>query len=327
MTSEIRLTILGLGPVGASLGLALGQADLPTPLRRVGHDPDPLRARAARQAGAIDQVALTLGGAVDGADFVVLALPPEETRKTLETIGPLLRPDAVVFDTLPAHAAAAHWAAHALPPGRHYLGLVPVCNPRHLHAADEPRADYFHNAVMGIIATPDTPAEALRLAADLCTLLGATPLFLDPTEADGLLAAVEVLPQLLAAALLHTAAAEPGWREARKFAGAAFARGTQTEHAPADLAALALAHRTTLPHLLDRLQRQMAALSAWLAAEDAAALTAWLEQAAATRTTWWEDRQRNRWETPPRAEMPTVGENLGRLLGLRRPKRPPHQEP
>lgn len=328
--TKIRVALVGLDTLGASLGLALAQAQTPLTLERVGHDPNPLQAQEARRLGAVDRVALTLAGAVEGADIVVLSLPLAETRKTLAVIGDLLRPDAVVLDTCPARAQAAAWAREHLPPDRHYVGLVPVLNPAYL--LDEtapPAADAFCQTVMGVVGTPDTPAAVLRLAADFCTLVGSRPVFLDAAEADAVLAAVEVFPQLLAAAWMQTATRQAGWLERRKFASRAFARITAWEREAADLAPLALAHREALGGWLRFLGEQLQALGVWLAQGDEEALCTWLEDAAQGRATWWRDRQRNTWErsadsTPP---PPGLGETLGRLIGLRRHPRSEEDAP
>ncbi|HID84803.1 MAG TPA: prephenate dehydrogenase [Anaerolineales bacterium] len=322
---EIRLSIIGLGPIGASFGLALASRRETLPLLRIGHDPEPLQAQAAKKAGAVDKITLTLSGAVNQADIVLLSLPLHEIRKTLEHIAPDLKPDAVVLDTSPAKARVAAWAKDLLPAHVHYVGLLPVINPMYLLAssAEEPRADLFHHTVMGIVAPVETPGPALKLAADLTALVGATPLFLDIAEADGLLAAVEVLPQLLAAALVHTTTGEPGWRESRKLAGRAYAAATEAaDHPTTELSETLLAHRHTLPHLLTRLTAQMDALAQWLNAGDAETIRAWWDQAARARRRWLGNRQRNAWETAPPTEAPSIGDTFRALLGLRRPEKP-----
>lgn len=321
---EIRLSIIGLGPIGASLGLALAsRREALSPLRIIGHDPKPQQAMAAKKAGAVDKVALTLSGAVHQADIVLLSLPLPELHKTLQHVAPDLKPDAVVLDTAPAKAQVAAWAQALLPAQVHYVGLLPVLSPQHLWTtpSQEPQADRFQNTVMGIVASAETAGPAVKLAADLAALVGATPLFLDIAEADSLLAAVEVLPSLLAAALVHTTTDEPGWRESRKLAGRAYAAATEAADRPADeVADLLLAHRQTLPRLLKRLIAQLDDLSQSLDASDTEALRAWWEQAANARHRWLDERQRNAWEAPPPTQVPSLGDTFWRMLGLRRPK-------
>ena len=69
----VQVTILGLGQIGASIGLALGEhKDL---VRRIGNDTEPKIARRAEKMGAIDHVIFNLPSAVRHADLVILALP------------------------------------------------------------------------------------------------------------------------------------------------------------------------------------------------------------------------------------------------------------
>ena len=67
----VKITIIGLGQVGASIGLALkGQTHQ---VQRVGHDPDPLLAREAVKLGALDKASINLPSSVDNADIIILA--------------------------------------------------------------------------------------------------------------------------------------------------------------------------------------------------------------------------------------------------------------
>ena len=123
----VRITIIGLGQIGASLGLAL--AAHKEQVSTLGHDKSPTTARQAQKRGAVQAVAYTLPGAVQKADVVVLAIPLNEMRAALEVIAPVLKEDAVVLDTSPVKTAVAGWVKELLPPGRHYVGLAPALNP------------------------------------------------------------------------------------------------------------------------------------------------------------------------------------------------------
>ena len=59
----IKITIIGTGQIGASIGLALGaQKDL---FLRVGHDKDIKIANRAKDMGAVDKVEINLFRAID----------------------------------------------------------------------------------------------------------------------------------------------------------------------------------------------------------------------------------------------------------------------
>ena len=68
-----RVTIIGLGLIGTSLGLALRQTKT---LRAeiVGHDAEPAHAARAQRRGAVAKTSYNLLDAVDGARLVILAV-------------------------------------------------------------------------------------------------------------------------------------------------------------------------------------------------------------------------------------------------------------
>src|SRR5512138_3105157 len=103
----IQITILGLGQVGASLGLAL--AEKKETILRVGNDREPEIARRAQKMGAVDQVQHNLPNAVSKADVVVLAMPVDEIRETLEVIARDLKDGCVVVDTSPVKVGVSDW--------------------------------------------------------------------------------------------------------------------------------------------------------------------------------------------------------------------------
>ncbi|MBI2322593.1 MAG: prephenate dehydrogenase/arogenate dehydrogenase family protein, partial [Chloroflexi bacterium] len=108
-----RITIVGLGLIGGSLGLALRRGQVEHEL--VGYDADAQAARAAQRRGAVDRAVGDLGAAIDGARLVVLATPVLAVRELLAALGPLLAPGCVVTDTASTKTAVLRWAAELLP--------------------------------------------------------------------------------------------------------------------------------------------------------------------------------------------------------------------
>ena len=73
----IQISIIGLGKIGASIGLALsphtGQ------LSRTGNDIQPKVMQAAQKQGAVDRIEYNLPACVEKADIILLALPIDQT--------------------------------------------------------------------------------------------------------------------------------------------------------------------------------------------------------------------------------------------------------
>ena len=200
----VQITILGLGQIGTSIGLALaGHKDL---VRRIGNDIDANIARRAEKMGAVDHVIFNLPSAVRQADLVVLALPVDQIHEVLVVISQDLKEGAVVIDTSLAKGTVANWAAALLPPERHFVAWTPTINQTYLHeniyGIEAAHADLFRDCLIFITCPRDTSAPAIKLATDLTSLVGAKPFYADQAEVDGLVAANTLLPQLAAAALL-----------------------------------------------------------------------------------------------------------------------------
>jgi prephenate dehydrogenase len=317
----VKITLLGLGQIGTSIGLALAAHKDQVSL--TGHDKSPQQTRQAQKLGAVDKISFNLPASVEGADLVVLAMPLDQVRETLGFIAPDLRPEAVVMDTSPAKSAVAGWAAELLPAGRYYIGLLPALNPACL---DDPasgqaaaRADLFQKGLVAICPRRGTPEAAVKLAADFVSLLGAQPFFADPAEVDGILAAATLLPQLVAAALAETVTGQPGWPDIRKLAGRPYSTGTRPldQEQPAALAKAAHLGRNNLLRLLDEYIAGLQSLRADVAAGETSSLAERLERLRRGRAKWQLERAQGDWLSVEfgRPELPTAGDFLKQQVG------------
>ena len=321
----VQITIVGLGQIGCSVGLALAEhTDL---VRRIGHDKDLTIAKHAEKLGALDKMIFNLPSAVSQADIVLLSLPMDQIRDTLTMIAPDLKEGAVVMDTGPVKEVVAGWARECLPEGRYYLGLTPVLNPAYLHELEygvvAAHPDLFKGGMLAIVSPPGTPSEAIKLGADLTRLLGADPFFVDPVEMDGLMAATHILPQITAAALLNATVDQPGWREGRKVAGRAYAEATSPIIHPSEsesLSASALLNGENVLRAIDGVVAALQAIRSDIAEGRAEELSTRLARARRGRENWWSQRQSANWEgeeVQPE-ELPKVTEWLGRMMGFKR---------
>lgn len=324
----VQITIVGLGQIGTSIGLAL--ADHTDIVYRVGHDREISIAKYAQKMGALDKTKINLPSAVEDADLVLLSLPMDQIHETLSIIAPELKPGAVVMDTGPLKEVVVGWALEILPEERYYVGLTPVLNPEFLHAVesgvDAAHADLFKGGLVGIVSPPGVPSEAIKLAADLTRLLGAEMMFTDPVEIDGLMAATNTLPQLMAAALLNATVDQPGWWEGRKVAGRSYAEVTDAINhffSAESLSATAQLNRENIVRVIDGVVASLQILRNDIANDEAEALTKRLERARRGRDEWWRQRLTSEWvgEGTQDYEAPKVSDYFGQLLGVRRRKK------
>lgn len=319
----IQISILGLGQIGASIGLAL--AEKKDAILRVGNDREPEIAKRAHKLGAVDQVHHNLPNAVRKADVVLLAMPVDEIRETLEVIAEDLKEGCVVIDTSPVKVGVSDWALKLLPKDRYFVAMTPTLNPAYLTepkaGLDAAHADLFQNSLMVITSPTGANADALKLASDLATLLGSTPYFADAYETDGLLAAVRLLPELLAAALVDATTQQPGWYEARKLAGPAYAQVTRPLVESSEskfFGQSALLNKDNTLRMLDYLIASLRATRQSIADGDEEGLKNSIDKAVSARLLWETQRRKSDWENLPTNPLPTSGEIMGRLFGLGR---------
>jgi prephenate dehydrogenase len=322
MNMTVQITLVGLGQIGASVGMALGRHD--TILRRVGHDKSSETAKKAQRKGAVDEVKHNLPAAVRGAKIVLLSLPINEIRETLDLIAQDLPEGAVVMDTAPVKGAVAAWAKESLPQGRYYVGLVPAINPAYLHRIDlgveAAVDDLFQDGVVMLDALPGTPEEAVKLAADFVHLLGATPLFAGMNETDGLMTGTHLVPQLMAAALLNAVVDQPGWSDARKLAGRPFAALTSALAYQDEIHSLgeaAVLNRENVARVLDLLIGSLQGLRNNIAEGNQDDVNERLELALEGRRRWLSERLQADWLEGERPDVSTIPTFWERFLGSR----------
>lgn len=322
---SVQITIIGLGQLGASVGMAVGRHK--TLLHRVGHDKNFDTAREAQKKGAVDDVKFNLPASVREAKIVLLSLPLSEIRPTLEVIAPDLLEGTVVMDTAPVKGPVAAWAQELLPEGRYYVGLVPAVNPLYLHrielGLEAAVEDLFEDGLMMVDTLPGSPEEAVRLATDFIHLLGAKPIFADRIETDGLMTKTHIVPQLAAAALLNAMVDQPGWDDARKLAGRPFAALTSALAYQDEFEALgeaALLNGENVVRVLDILIGSLQGMRNDISNGNRDQFFERLELATDGRRRWLAERLQADWlqgEKPDMSQLPTFWD---RMVGTR--KRP-----
>ena len=316
---SVQITIIGLGQVGTSIGLALAEQKS---IKRVGHDKNYETARAAHKAGAVDETKINLPASVIDANIVLLCLPFSEIRETLKFIADDLQDGTVILDTAPAKVKVVEWINEFIPQGRYYVGLSPAAGANYLHGIDlgveAARADLFNNGLFLVNAPSGTPGEAVKLATDLIELLGAQALFTDPMEADGLLASTHLLPQLAAAALLDATVDQPGWVEARKVAARPYATVTAAiaYHDEAQsLGDAALGTRESVLRVLDAYMSSLQKLRDEIDHGDDRSVAEFLEDAVKARDRWLHERSRADWQNPgTQTDSSSFGERMNQMI-------------
>ena len=262
----LRTTLVGLGTVGSSIGLALKHAG--AKLEIVGHDKDHQAARGAHKAGCVDRTEWNLISACDGSDLIVISTPLAEVKSTLAAIAQDLKPGCVVTDTVSLKVPVLSWASDLLPSTVHFVGGHPILSGTFAGSL-APAADLFSGAVYCLTPGAAAPPQAVQRVSDLAEAMGASPYYLDAAEHDGLMAAVEQLPLLIAVGLQAVAGDSPSYREMTQLSGADFESVTQLLRGDAaELTELCALNRSSIVRWLDVLLPKLTTLRDAIAGAD-----------------------------------------------------------
>lgn len=259
------VTIVGVGLIGGSIGLALRARGLAGKV--VGYGSRPATLAAAHKLGAIDEIATDPAAAVADAELVVVCAPVDHIVEQVRQLAPLCPPGTLLTDAgstkarivCELDAAAASWD-----PAVHFVGSHPLAGnekrgPQHAHV------DLFAGRVVVLTPTDSTRAEDCRKLHEFWTGLGAAVVEMAPEEHDRALAVTSHLPHVVAAAL---AGATPedyvkltagGWQDSTRIAAGD----------PALWRQIMLANRENLLAAIERFTPQLAALSEALEMADA----------------------------------------------------------
>lgn len=324
--ADVSLAILGMNRVGVSVGLALhryNQQGRDHQFAITGYDRSSASLKTAQKMNAINASANRIEEAISDKDIVVITMPYNEIKDVYEIMAPRLRAGAVVLDMTLVKQQSLNWAGEYLKEGTHLVCAEPIPNPRYLFdGVDEiERAseDYFDKGSILLMPSATCIKEAVTLATDFATLLGAAPTFFDPAEYDALMAATKALPTLLGVIYYHTISQRPGWDDTQRLTGGDF--GMLTRHLfdthPDDLTSLWLDSRADLLRNLDSLLANLSQMRDALDQQDRDAVEAVLEHASRDYETWINRRYNNRWKVDEQiqSETPSFGGMMGNLMG------------
>ncbi len=215
----MNVSIIGLGLIGGSLGLALRAT--PLDLHVGGWDRDAATIAAALERGVIERGFDTVAAAVANAELVVVATPVLAVRAIFEQIAPYLQPGTIVSDVASTKVDVLEWAEQLLPPSVAYVGGHPMAGSEQ-HGIGQARAGLLRGAIYCLTPLAGAPVEALATLEQLTQAIGARPLRIEAATHDAYVAAVSHLPFLLSAALVEHVANAERWTAMQQIAATGF---------------------------------------------------------------------------------------------------------
>ena len=219
MEDKARITIVGLGLIGTSLGLALQKVK--TNFEIVGHDRELGIAKDAAKLGAVDRTEWNLINSIENADLIFLAIPVAAIRDTFEAIAGDLKPGALISDTASTKKPVMDWAEELLPDNVSFVGGNPIV--KHIgRGQEDASAELFRDSAYCIVPSTQADQDSVSVLVKLISSFGSEPYFVDAAEHDGLMAGISHLPFILSAAMLRAVTQTPAESDLKRVVGQEF---------------------------------------------------------------------------------------------------------
>jgi prephenate dehydrogenase len=215
--------IIGLGLIGASIGMALRKSD-PALLIK-GLTRSKINAKHALAKGAIHRLVPGMSELLDKTDLVILATPVRAIVSLLPQIGARSRCPVIVTDTGSTKREICA-AGQRLPPHIAFIGGHPLAG-KEVNGAVHADSQLFSGKPWVLTSTRRRDSVALSVVRALIIQIGAKPLELTPADHDRLLGEVSHLPFVISALLMETVRTHPDWPEAQTLAGSGFRDATR----------------------------------------------------------------------------------------------------
>lgn len=192
------ITIVGVGLIGGSIGLAVKRKKLAERIIGVGRNPETLE--AARMLKTIDSFSLQLEKAAAESDLIVFCTPVDKIVEQVIVAGHHCRPGTLLTDAGSTKEQIVRQLEGKLPEGVHFLGSHPLAGSEKkgpYHA----RVDLFDGRRTIVTPTKTSPKEVVEKVSEFWCELGCEVSRLDAREHDRIVGLTSHLPHLLAAGL------------------------------------------------------------------------------------------------------------------------------
>ena len=193
-----RVTIIGLGLIGGSLGLAIKEKHIAREI--VGLSRSESTVKRALSLGIIDRGAVSMEEAVEGSDLIILAAPVLKIIDSAKQIASFLGKGAIVTDAGSTKKDIVKNIERVLPRDVSFVGSHPIAGSEKsgLLYADK---DLFKGAYCILTKTARTNLKALDKVKRLWTHLGMKVEIMSPERHDKIVTRLSHLPHAVSVGL------------------------------------------------------------------------------------------------------------------------------
>jgi prephenate dehydrogenase len=194
-----KISIIGVGLLGGSIGLAVKQRRLAGEV--AGYVRRETSIAECEKFGAVDYATTDLVAAVSGADLVILCTPLAQMRSLVQQMLPALKRGAIVTDVGSVKASVVRELESLVQQsGARFIGSHPMAGAEKT-GVPAARKDLFECAMCVVTPTKKSNPAALRKVEQFWKVLGGRLLRLTPELHDALVSRSSHLPHVTAAAM------------------------------------------------------------------------------------------------------------------------------
>jgi prephenate dehydrogenase len=265
-----KVSVLGVGLIGASFSLALKEKKLCSEIAGFGRSVENLK--KAKDRGIIDTFALDPAAACRDADLIMLSAPAGSFTDMIKRSSEAFSKGAIVTDAGSVKGDLVSEIERMMPEGVSYIGAHPIAGSEN-SGIDSASHDLFAGAKCIITPTKNSDPRSLEKVRDLWKKLGSTTIEMDPQKHDHIYASVSHLPHMIAYNMVNTVAAMD--RSYLEFSGRGFRDMTRIAGSPPELwRDICMMNRKNLIDMIEVFQRNLESLNRHLKASDSEALEA-----------------------------------------------------
>lgn len=196
-----KVTIIGVGLIGGSIGMALKKKRLAKEVIGLCHRRSTINLALRRKA--IDKGTLNLKAAIKDADLIILATPIKSIIKLAHQIIKQMNNKCILTDVGSSKFEVVNTIERNLPNNIKFV-------PAHPLAGSEKKgvkfasSELFIKSVCILSPTKKIDVWAMRIIRKLWQSLGAEVKILDPLEHDDIISFISHLPHMLAFSLINS---------------------------------------------------------------------------------------------------------------------------
>ncbi|MFH1710338.1 MAG: prephenate dehydrogenase/arogenate dehydrogenase family protein [bacterium] len=197
---KLKVTMVGLGLIGGSLGMAIKKKKL---ARVIGLTREKSKAALAVKLKAVDYASTNIRGIIRDADIIFICYPIHLIVPEISKIIQFVKPGTIITDVGSSKGLIVKEAERIMPKGVFFVGGHPMAGGEKV-GLEEAQIDLLEKKNYILTKTPKTNGKALSVLKALISKLGAKVHILTPDAHDSIVAGISHMPVAVAAALVDS---------------------------------------------------------------------------------------------------------------------------